>query len=81
MIILSQSALEWRGILSQRIRREILTKKIEWNSNKEFFASKVELMEEELQSGRQRLPAMDGGWQVLVPPEEGQTHFAIKHES
>jgi hypothetical protein len=51
------------------------------NSNKEFFASKMELMEEELQSGRQRVPAKDGGWQVLVPPEEGQTHFAFKHES
>jgi hypothetical protein len=50
------------------------------NSNKEFFASKVELMEEELQSGRQRVPAMNGGFLKVIPPEEGQRQFVVKQD-
>jgi hypothetical protein len=50
------------------------------NSNKAFFATKIEMMEEELQSGRQRVPAMDGGFLKVIPPEEGQRHFLVKHD-
>jgi hypothetical protein len=38
------------------------------------------MMEEELQSGRQRVPAMDGGFLKVIPPEEGQRQFLVKHD-
>jgi hypothetical protein len=50
------------------------------NSNKEFFATKVEMMEAELQSGSQRVPAINGGFLKVIPPEGDQKQFVIKLE-